>query len=270
MNAVDPEPRQSFWLSKIRLLVFVGVTLLAAALLFSHPPWSQNTEYHQFADHRTLLGVPHFWNVVSNVPFLIVGLLGAVFVLRSGKNGMDGAFVNSWERWPCLVMFAGIGLTAFGSTYYHLAPDNDRLLWDRLPMALAFTGLFSGIIADRIGPRIGLALLGPLIALGIGSVIYWYYTDDLRLYYLVQFYPIIGIPLILLLFPPRYTGTSYLFAALGCYVLAKFCEHPLDAKIYYFLGQTLSGHTLKHLLAAVAAYWLLVMLQRRRPYELTR
>jgi hypothetical protein len=245
---------------RIRAAGILALTVVAAVFLFARPAIPQSLAYHDFADQRALLGVPHFWNVVSNVPFLIVGTAGLWVTLPT-----QTAFRTPGERWAYLCFFAGVAGTAFGSTYYHLAPDNDRLVWDRLPMAIAFMGLFDAIIAERIGVRIGRALLVPLLALGIGSVWYWHATDDLRLYYLVQFYPALAMPLMLLAFPPRYTGTVYFFLALGCYVAAKFCEHPFDATIYEASGQTLSGHTLKHLLAAAAVACIAVMLARRRP-----
>jgi hypothetical protein len=248
----------------LRLLCFAAFTIAAAVLLFWHPPWPQNLAYHNFADQRTLLGVPNFWNVASNLPFLVVGTLGVLLVWRRDERARE-RFVISAERWPYFFFFLGIGLTAFGSSYYHLEPNNDRLVWDRLPMTLAFMGLFSAIIAERLDVRLGLALLGPLLVAGVASVWYWHATDDLRPYYFVQFYPGLAMPLLFLLFPPRYTGTGYLLLALACYVAAKFCEHPLDHWIYERLAGIWSGHTVKHLLAALATYWVYVAIQRRQP-----
>ena len=267
-----------------RALVLAGLAVGAAVALLSLPPLPQNPAYHHFADQRTLLGVPHCLNVISNIPFLAVGVLGLSFVLgawpptflSAGTGKLEslpprpgGPFLTAAERWPYALFFLGVGLTAFGSAYYHLDPDNDRLLWDRLPMAVAFMGLFAAVLAERAGLRLGLGLLGPLVAAGLASVLYWHWTEgqgrgDLRFYYLVQFYPMLALPLLLALFPPRYTGTAGLVAALGWYVLAKLCEHPLDGPIYA-LGHVVSGHTLKHLAAAVAAYQVLRMLRRRRP-----
>jgi hypothetical protein len=246
-----------------RQAVLLGLALAAVVGLFSLPPLTQNVAYHNFADQRLILGVPNFANVVSNLPFLVIGAWGIWTVFRSPT-----AFRFPSERWPYLCFFIGVTLTAFGSAYYHLAPDNERLFWDRLPMALAFVGLFDAIITERIGRKTGQVLLGPLLLLAIGSAIDWAWRDDLRLYYLVQFYPVLAMPLMLLLFPPRYTGTGWLFAALGCYVLAKVAEHPFDGPIYDALGHTVSGHTLKHLLAAASVYCVLHMLRHRRPIDL--
>jgi hypothetical protein len=263
MSEADAKSGRWTWGWAARLLAFVGLTIFAVVVLFSRPPLPQNLAYHNFADQRTLLGVPNFWNVASNVPFLIVGVLGVVLVLRREDTRAQERFIIPAERWPYFFVFLGVGLTAFGSSYYHLEPNNDRLLWDRLPMTLAFMGLFSAMIAERISVRLGLALLGPLLAAGVASVVYWYYADDLRPYYLVQFYPGLAVLLMLLVFPARYSGTGYLLIALGCYTAAKFCEHPLDHWFYERMGW--SGHTLKHLLAALATFWIYRALQQRRP-----
>jgi hypothetical protein len=265
MSEANVESRRLNLGSLVRLLAFAGLTIFAVVVLFSRPPLPQNLAYHNFADQRTLLGVPNFWNVVSNVPFLIVGAIGVTLVLRRPDERTHERFIISAERWPYFFFFLGIGLTAFGSSYYHLEPNNDRLLWDRLPMGLAFMGLFSAMIAERISVRLGLALLGPLLAAGVGSVVYWYYADDLRPYYLVQFYSGLAVLLMLLVFPARYTGTGYLLIALACYTAAKFCEHPLDHWFYERTGW--SGHTLKHLLAALAALWIFWALRQRRSLQ---
>jgi hypothetical protein len=253
----------------LRLLAVAAPGVVGAAFLFAGPPLSQNLEYHKFADRRTLLGIPHCLNVVSNIPFLLIGVLGLRFVLRRAAVGPDGTFLTATERGPYAALFLGVGLTAFGSAYYHLDPTNDRLVWDRLPMTLAFMGLFDAVIGERVGVAVGRRLLLPLLAVGLASVWYWHWTEehdrgDLRPYYLVQFYPVLAIPLLVVLFPPRYTRTAGLFVALGWYVLAKIFEHPYDRGVFS-LGEVVSGHTLKHLAAACGAWALLRMLQARRP-----
>lgn len=253
----------------LRVLIVAAPALVGAALLFHGPPLAQPASYHNFADQRLLLGVPHSLNVLSNLPFLLVGALGLRFVLRRASVGPDRAFLTRPEIAPYVVFFFGVGLTAFGSSHYHLQPTNARLFWDRLPMSLAFTGLFAAILGERLGVRIGVWALAPLVLAGLGSVLYWHLTEergagDLRAYYLVQFYPALGMPLLLLLFPPRYSGTPWLFAALGWYVAAKVLEHPGDRPVFE-AGHIVSGHTLKHLTAAYGTYAILCMLQSRRP-----
>src|SRR5262249_46385439 len=159
------------------------------------------------------------------------------------------------ERWFFVAFFLGVALTTLGSSYYHLAPGNERLLWDRLPMTIAFMGLFAAIIAERVNVQLGLLLLIPLVLLGLASVVYWDWTErsgkgDFRFYFLFQFYPMLVIPLMLVFFPGRYTMTAEWFIAFAFYVLAKVCEQ-LDGTIYQSTNYFVSGHTLKHLLAAV-------------------
>jgi len=259
MDGIQPHRPPAF---RIRVLFMVGLALVTAIALFARPAIRQDSDYHRFADRRTLLGIPHCLNVLSNAPFVLIGAAGLCFVTLGDPKGRH--FQTAGEHWPYLLLFLGVLLTGFGSAYYHLEPNNRRLVWDRLPMAVAFMALFAGILAERIDLRIGLALLVPLVAAGIGSGLYWAETDDLRPYYLVQFYPLLAIPLLLLLFPPRYTGTGYLFLALFWYVLAKLAEHLLDHPFFFWTGWV-SGHTIKHLLAAVGAYCILRMVMRREP-----
>ncbi len=243
--------------------ILVGVTVLAAGVTLFMSPIAQDPAYHQFADRMTFLGIPNFGDTASNIGFLIVGLLGAVFVF--GKRGRS-MFIEPGERRPYIVFFVGVALVSVGSAYYHVNPTTVTLFWDRLPMTVAFMALFSAFITDRIHSRVGVAVMLPLLlAFGIGAVIYWHLTEaaghgDLRPYGLVQFYPMLAIPLICLIFPGRHTTGKHVFYLVLWYALAKLCEQ-FDGEIYVLLGDTVSGHTLKHLTAAVAAYMVLAMLR---------
>lgn len=251
-----------------RVLGFISLGLVTLGLLYCLPAIPQDLSYHAFADGRTLLGVPNFLNVASNLPFLVVGGLGLWLLIRYDALRPGGPPLTSPERWPLAVLFTGIFLTGFGSAYYHLVPDNDRLVWDRLPMTLAFMGFFASMIGERMGTRAGLWLLGPLVWLGLASVLNWHQSEqrgagDLRLYYFVQFYPMLAIPLLIYLFPARYTRDGDIFIALGWYVLAKVVEREfLDRGVLGVTG-SVSGHTLKHLAAAAGAYWLFLRVRFR-------
>jgi hypothetical protein len=240
--------------------ILIAVTLICVAAVFIFtPPIAQPEDYHNFADARTFFGVPRAWDTLSNLGFLVVGATGLAFLF---SRASDAAFVDQRERWPYVGLFAGVSLTCFGSGYYHLVPDDARLVWDRAPMALGFMSLVCAIIGERISLKVAMWLLPPLLALGVGSVFYWQRTGDLRLYGLVQFFPALLVPLILWLYPARYSGTKYLgFAALG-YVLAKILEGA-DRPVFEFTRGIVSGHTLKHLAAAWGVWWLLRMLQVR-------
>jgi len=242
----------------MRVWIIVGIGLAAIVTVLFLPPIPQDPAYHDFADRRPFLGIPNALNVLSNAPFVLVGALGLAFVRR--RAALE-------ERTALLILFAGVGLTGFGSAYYHLAPGNVTLFWDRLPMTIVFMSLFAVIIAERISLTAGRRLLPILLLAGAGSVAYWLVGElsgagDLRPYALVQFFPLVAIPLILLLFPPRYTRGADLLGALAWYALAKLFE-ALDAQIFA-VGGVVSGHTLKHLASAVAMYWILRMVRTRR------
>ena len=139
---------------KLRVYFLLGLTLLAAVAVYFVPPISQPLWYHDFADQRPLLGIPHMMNVVSNLPFFLVGVWGVGYLVVS--KPLPG-FESSQERWPYVVFSSvAIPLTGVGSAYYHSHPDNDRLVWDRLPLSVAFMCLFAILIAERIDRRAGL------------------------------------------------------------------------------------------------------------------
>jgi hypothetical protein len=237
----------------------------------THEPLPQPLSYHNFADQRPLLGLPHMLNVASNFPFLVVGVWGMIF-MASEKSRRPGAFVQPAERWAYWIYFLGLALTGIGSGYYHANPNNDTLVWDRMALAVTFMALFTAILAERLSWQLSAWLVGPMVTLGIGSVLYWHWTEtqgagDLRFYFVVQFFPLIALPILFLFFAPRYTRTGDMIASLACYGLAKALE-ILDYPVYA-QGGLVSGHTLKHLIAGLSAYFVLFMLQRRRPVKLT-
>ncbi len=231
------------------LLVIVILMVGSLAVLLLLPSVLQNQSYHGFADARTVLGVPNFWNVVSNIPFMIVGAVGLA------RCRHDAATT---------IVFAGIFLTGFGSSYYHWAPDDGTLFWYRLPMAVAFMAILAGAVGERVSAKAGAILLWPLLALGVVSLLVWRWSGDLRLYGWVQFFPVLILPPMFVLLPPKYSGTGYWIAAAGLYLLAKLFEY-FEAAIYSFLGHALSGHTLKHLAAAAACFCILRYFQARQP-----
>jgi hypothetical protein len=237
-----------------RIAVLVAAALLAAAVLLVHDPIGQNPRYHDLADARTLLGVANFANVATNLPFIVVGLLGLRLCRRANVRGAAPAWA---------VCFAGVALVCFGSGYYHLTPNDATLAWDRLPITVAFMGLFVALLAEHIDAALARYLLAPAVALGIASVVAWRYTGDLRLYVWVQGTPLLASPLVLALFPPRYTHRAYLLYGFGFSAAAKIAE-LYDREIYAFTSATLSGHSIKHLLAAAGVFCIYLMLRRRQ------
>jgi Ceramidase len=236
---------------RVVLLIVVTAASLVGLLLL--PPISQDQSYHQFADQRTLLGIPNFWNVVSNIPFIAIGAVG----------------LRQFGRHPAtILLFLGIFLTGFGSAYYHFEPNDKTLFWDRLPMAISFMAILSITIEERVDRTAGAILLWPLIAIGVSSLLLWRWTDDLRLYAWVQFFPCLALPLIFLLFAPKFSGTIYWLVAAMLYAFAKILEF-YDSAIYS-AGSILSGHTLKHFAAAAACGVILRYFQKRRPIEVRK
>src|SRR5690242_17778322 len=153
------------------LLLISAWALAILVLLRLVPPIHQDQQYHAFADHRLILGIPNFWNVVSNLPFALVGIVGLRRIA-----GLTGR-----------VLFAGVLLTCFGSAWYHLAPDDARLVWERLPMTMAFLPIVSIVIGRRLGRGWSDRLVVPLTVFGAGTVLWWRATGNLTPYILVQF-----------------------------------------------------------------------------------
>ena len=242
-------------------LVLLAVGVVVATIGVVVPPIPQPIAYHNFADHRAWLGIPNFGDVVSNLPFAVVGVWGLIVLFARGKV----KFADARERWLYVAMFGGLIFTAWGSAYYHLSPDNPRLVWDRIPIMIVFTVLLSAVIAERVSVNAGLGLFPLLEAAGVGSVLLWRASElrghgDLRFYAAVQVYSILVL-LLMLLFRSRYTRGSDIAAVVGFYVLAKVLEET-DRQVFA-LGHLVSGHTLKHLAAAAAGYWILRMLLKR-------
>jgi len=249
--------------------VWILLAAVAAAIVgvFHFPAIPQSEAYHNFADQRPLLGIANCLNVISNAPFLFIGLAGIGFALRGTRAG-ENLSPDARERWPWFAFFVGVALTAFGSAWYHHRPNDHTLVWDRIPMTIGFMALVAAVVAERISVRAGLRLLLPLIALGVGSVIYWDVTQasghgDLRPYALAQFGSLLVLVLLFALFPARYTRSWDFVAALAFYGLAKIFEAA--DKLVFAAGHIVSGHTVKHLFAALSTYWILRMLRLRVP-----
>jgi len=241
------------------LLVIKFSAIIAMVLL---PAMPQDIHYHDFADQRTLFGIPNFFNVISNLPYLLFGLMGYYLVLKQSQLAILLSLKNAYT-----FFFVGVALICFGSAYYHLNPSNATLLWDRLPMTLAFMSFFTVIIGEYIHEKTARQLFVPLLVTGLVSVVYWYWSEtigqgDLRLYILVQFLPVILMPFILWLFSARFTHSYYYWLIIACYVLAKIFE--LADQFVFDTLVFISGHSIKHLVSAIAPYLFYLALKNRR------
>jgi hypothetical protein len=245
----------------------VGAFALLVGLLL-RGPIAQWDNYHAFADSRTWLGVPNAADVLSNLPFLLAGALGL--------RGVAGWSSNWPSRNPWLLLCVALICTSAGSAFYHWAPNNTALVFDRIPIAWACVALSSALLAERLHPRWAAAsLLATAILIATGAVVYWWFTEqrgvgDLRPYLFVQMLPMLLVPLALLLrLPAREaaaTADSAWWAVLGLYAAAKAAE-VADHAILAATGWV-SGHTLKHLLAAAAAAWIVHAAIRARRLQL--
>ncbi|MEQ8762599.1 MAG: ceramidase domain-containing protein [Planctomycetota bacterium] len=235
--------------------VLLGITVMA---LWIVGPIEQSAEYHDFADQRPLGSLPHAQNVLSNLPFLLVGVFGFLTLARRRRDAstLDDAPIAA-------ALFMGIFLTGSGSAYYHGSPAHATLVWDRLPMTITFMATVALVLQDHFGDRTGRRALLPLLAIGLSSALIWAGTGDLRLYALVQFFPLVAIPLLWWRVPRLTAGLEPLIAALVLYGLAKGLE-SLDDPIYRASGHWVSGHALKHLVAAWASFELLRYWRDRR------
>lgn len=250
-----------------RVIILIALFIFVLGGVLNIDPVPQDPDYHHFADMRSWWGLSNFGDVVSNFGFAIVGVLGLSTLMKAkGRQVFD----EELDSRPYFVFFSGIVLVSLGSAYYHLSPDNNSLLWDRLPMTLAFMSLFAAVISDRIDQPTGVRFLLPLFVMaGAMSLLYWGWTEstgmgDLRFYGLVQFFPILALPVICWLFPKsKYTGERYLVWIVFWYGVAKALEY-FDSQVYVLLGETISGHSLKHVAAAAAAYTVLKMIMNAK------
>ncbi len=237
----SPEVRRRFAALAAVLAGLLIVTCAAGPLL-----GALTTEW--YADTRPFLGVANFLNVASNLAFLLVGLAG--LVLCAGRPGGDPA-LPAWR-----LFYAGMLLTCLGSAWYHLAPSDATIVWDRLGMIVAFVGLAAAVIAESTRTPTPKPVLLLALLFGAASVLWWRRSGDLRIYAWVQLAPLACAATALALrwlAPPlaRALGVS-----LALYILAKLAE-TFDARVYELSAHALSGHTLKHLLAAASAAALL-------------
>jgi hypothetical protein len=246
-----------------RTWLIVGLAVVAIAAAFLLPAMPQPPAYHDFADSRRMLGVANFLDVTSNAAFLLVGVAGIVVALLPRTRLVTGA-----ERLLYVVFFVGMVLTAGGSAYYHLAPDNETLFWDRLPMTISFMALVAAQVAERISLRAGVILVAPMLLVGVGSVVYWRETEragagNVTPYGILQAFSVL-VMLVMAILPSRYTRANDVYMIFAAYVAAKILE-AMDWQVLEMAG--VSGHTLKHLAAALAGYFVLRMIALRSPVE---
>ncbi|HEY7963082.1 MAG TPA: ceramidase domain-containing protein [Steroidobacteraceae bacterium] len=237
-------------------LAIVGLVLLALlGGCFAAGDFLKTLTDERYVDTRAFLGVPNFLNVASNLAFLAVGAAG----LRLCAGARRPAALAAWR-----VFYLGMVLTCFGSAWFHLAPRDATLVWDRSGMIIAFVGLAFAVIEESTAKRAPLIFLLAALALGVASVWWWRRSGDMRLYSWMQLAPLAcaGTSVVLNWVTPEMRRA--LAASFAWYVLAKLAE-LYDERIYAATDHLVSGHTLKHLLAAASAVVILTAQRRGAP-----
>ena len=220
------------------LLATISIAMIAGG------PIPQLDNYHAFADQRAFAGIERAADVLSNLGFVAVGTYGLWWSYRASRSASMDAVRPAYT-----LFFAAVLLTAFGSSWYHLAPDDARLIFDRLPIALACAGLLAATATRHLG--VGSWIVTPLASFAVVSVSWWSLTGDLRPYLLLQAAPIVAVPAMLFTCQARAAEKRAYGWAIGLYVAAKAVELA-DYAIYAVTP--VSGHTIKHVLAAAAAF----------------
>jgi len=220
----------------------LGIAMAVGAWIFL-PEIAQSQEYHGFADQRAFLGVPNAADVLSNLAFVVVAVLGL------WRLAADELPLAPTIKFSMNIFFVGLFLTGFGSAYYHWTPNDQTLVWDRLPMTIAFAGMLGALFGERISRRAGIAMLLLMLVVGPGSVFYWKSTGDLSVYGMVQFGAMAAVLLILLLIGKGRDPFPW-WQLMAWYVLAKVLESA-DTAIWIATGETFAGHALKHIAAAI-------------------
>ena len=238
-------------------LILSITSIIVIVLLFIFiKPIPQDQEYHHFADNKTILGIASFWNVISNVGFIFAGLYGFMVIAKYRIHSLFN-----------YILFWGILMTGLGSAYYHYHPNNNTLVWDRLPMTIVFTTFFAQIYAWYFSTKTAFVIWGISFIAGIFSVLYWQYTEsiyngDLRLYVLIQYLPIL---LIIIILSRHYKQNRFLLKPLMYilifYIIAKLFEH-FDQSVYE-TNNIISGHSLKHIAASIATLYMVVIVRKQ-------
>jgi hypothetical protein len=236
----------------------IGIALALSALVRLYfGPLAQDPGYHLFADTRALGPIPRAADVLTNLAIFAAGLVAAALWRR--------VRIAPEERAAYGLLVVGILATAAGSAWYHWAPSDARLVWDRLPMTLVLAALFALVLADRIHPVFARVAWWPFALLGAVSVLWWSGTGDLHLYLVVRVGVGVGIVCLLLLRRRgRHSGARWLVAAIALDVVMTIAER-LDQDIFAATGGLISGHSLKHLLAGALLGCVIAWLARREP-----
>ena len=248
-SSIARSRRQTWWLVAIAVVLF-------AVLRSTFGPLAQDPSYHLFADMRMWGPIPRAGDVLSNLAILAAGIAGVVLWRR--------VRVDPGERAAYALLVTGMLLTAVGSAYYHWAPSDARMIWDRLPMTLVLAAMVALVLADRVDPAFARVAWWPFALLGIAGLAWWAWTDDLLFYLVMRVGAGLLIICVCLLRTGRHSHIGWLVAALGLDIMMTASER-LDREIFAATHGLRSGHNLKHLLAGALLACLLMWLVQREP-----
>lgn len=241
-----------------REILLAAAVCAAALLALQAPPLAQPAHIHDYADSRAWAGLPRGLDVLSNLPFALLGAWGLRVLAQ-----LPGAALPAAQRALAALFFLGLALTALASGWYHLRPDDAGLFIDRLGMSVAFAGLLGLGAAAWVSARAGLALAAALLLAGAASAWWCWRSGNLLPWAVLQAGGALLLAALAVL-RPRADGLRVRWwAVIALYALAKLCEQA-DHALYAASGQLLSGHSLKHLLAALAAWPVIGALQALR------
>lgn len=240
--------------------LFFTLGLFATVFLVFSSIWSllpaqDASSYFNYADQRCILGINNFSDVVSNLAFTVVGLLGFYWIKNNVNLHYEFKILGNF-------MAAAMVLVSIGSAFFHYIPTVERLFWDRVPMVLGFISLIGLLVADRVNKTMGLKTFFILFVLSVITLALWRLNYlDLRPYLLIQFGSLLFVVLIIILKSRGTISNSAIWVSFGLYILAKAFEIA-DNSMWNLTG-IISGHTLKHLAAALAMYFLLKTFRKK-------
>lgn len=261
LPAVSSSPAFGRWATALLLLWLLALTAgpaLSEALglaLNAHGHAHLHAHGHPFVDARTLLGIPNAMDVLTNAPLALAGLWG----LRALRGRLQPGATQQAAQ----VFFAGLVATGFGSAGYHWAPDAPGLVWDRLGMAVTFSGALALAVAERVGQAAARQALCVLLPLAVLSAILPASNGNVLPWTVLQFGGMAFIVWLALRKPVPGAIGIRLGVLIGLYALAKLLELG-DETVFRATADTISGHSLKHLVAALAAWPVIAALKPRR------
>jgi hypothetical protein len=208
---------------------------------------------HPFVDARTLWGIPNAMDVLSNLPFAFFGVWGLWRVLRVRTLPTATRIASS-------VFFAGFILTCAGSSFYHWTPDAWGLALDRAGMACAFAGVLGLAIAERVSLRAVHWAWGSVFITAMLSIALNYVAGAIAPWAVVQFG---GMAVVLWAATLRAQPGALAVrwgVVIAIYALAKLLEMG-DAAVFHLTQEWISGHSLKHIAASLAALPVIIALR---------